>query len=143
MVIKIKEKYKKIKIKDAHQIGKILQDVLESEDEIDKDKEHFWVICFNSRNNIVRIDLIGLGTVNAGLVHPRETFRPAVASSAVSIIVAHNHPSGYEEPSEADLKITKRLKEAGDILGIDLLDSLIITKNTIFSFTEKGLILTK
>ena len=143
MQIKIKEKYKKIKVKNAHQIGKILQDILESEDEIDRDKEHFWAICFNSRNNIVRIDLIGLGTVNAGLVHPRETFRPAVASSAVSIIVAHNHPSGDTEPSEADLKITKRLKEAGNILGIDLLDSLIITKDAVFSFAEKGLIPTE
>ena len=81
-----------------------------------------------------------MGTVNASLVHPREVFEPAVRYLTAQIIIAHNHPSGDTEPSEDDLEITKRLVEAGKILGIEVIDHIIVTKNDFFSFKEKKLI---
>ena len=141
MLIKISEKIKKKKIIRADQIAQILVRVLNGEDEIDKGKEHFWGVYLNSRSQIIRIELVSLGTLNANLVHPREVYRPAIECSSQSVIVVHNHPSGDTEPSEADLEITKRLEKAGDILGIDLLDHIIITESgNYFSFKEKGLL---
>jgi DNA repair protein RadC len=77
---------------------------------------------------------------NKSLVHPREVFAPAIELRAASLIVAHNHPNGQLQPSEADIEITKRLTKSADILGIELLDHLIITKQGYFSFEEEGLI---
>jgi len=106
----------------------------------DKAKEHFKLILLNPRNKIVGISTISIGTLNASLVHPREVFKDAIKHSAASIILAHNHPSGDPDPSEDDLTITKRLVEAGKILGIEVLDHIVIAKNGFFSFKEKGLI---
>ncbi len=89
-------------------------------------KEHFFVLSFDSRNKLLGIDEISIGTLNATLVHPRETFEAAIHRHAVRIIVAHNHPSGNTEPSEEDLEITKKLVEAGRIMDIEVLDHLII-----------------
>jgi len=105
-----------------------------------KKKEHFVVLCLNTRNNLIRESIVSVGTLNANLVHPREVFKEAIDARAASVILAHNHPSGDPEPSEEDLTITKRLIEAGKIMGIDVLDHIIITKNKVFSFKEKGLI---
>jgi DNA repair protein RadC len=80
------------------------------------------------------------GTLSASLVHPREVFRDAIRHSASSVVLAHNHPSGDPEPSEEDLRITRRLVDAGRIIGIDVLDHIIIGKETFRSFKEKGLI---
>ena len=106
----------------------------------DKAKEHFKLILLNPRNKIVGISTISIGTLNASLVHPREVFKDAIKHSAASIILAHNHPSGDPDPSEDDLTITKRLVEAGKILGIEVLDHIVIAKNGLFSFKERGLI---
>ncbi len=103
-------------------------------------KEHFFVISLNSRNKITGIDEISIGTMEASLVHPRETFGAAIRRNAVKVIIAHNHPSGDPEPSEDDINITKRLKEAGSILGIELLDHIVVCRNSFFSFREKNLI---
>ncbi|TSC53169.1 MAG: DNA repair protein RadC [Parcubacteria group bacterium LiPW_39] len=103
-------------------------------------KEHFVILLLDSRNNLIDICNISIGTLNANLVHPREVFEPAVRHSTAQIILAHNHPSGDAEPSEDDLEITKRLVEAGKIMGMDVLDHIIITKTKVFSFKEKGLI---
>jgi len=92
-------------------------------------KEHFVVLYLNARNQLIHKETISIGTLNASLVHPREVFKPAIEHLAASVILAHNHPSGGCEPSEADLELTKRLKEAGKILGIEVSDHLIITKN--------------
>jgi len=81
-----------------------------------------------------------IGTLNANLVHPREIFAEALKQNAASVILVHNHPSGDPEPSEDDLEITKRIQEAGKIMGIDVLDHIIITKNKLFSFKESKLI---
>ncbi len=106
----------------------------------DKAKEHFKLILLNPRNKIIGISTISIGTLNASLVHPREVFKDAITHSAASVVLAHNHPSGDPEPSEDDLTITKRLIEAGKILGIEVIDHIIITKNVFFSFKEKGLV---
>jgi DNA repair protein RadC len=106
----------------------------------DYNKEHFLVISFDTRQKIIGIDSSSTGTINASLVHPRETFNCAIKRHAASIIAAHNHPSGDSEPSEEDIKITKRLSEAGKIIGIELLDHIIVTRSGFYSFKEKGMI---
>jgi DNA repair protein RadC len=106
----------------------------------DKAKEHFKLILLNPRNKIIRISTISIGTLNASLVHPREVFKDAITHSAASVVLAHNHPSGDPEPSEDDLKITKKLVESGKILGIEVLDHIIIAKNGFKSLANEGLI---
>lgn len=103
-------------------------------------KEHFVVVSLNNRNNVLGMDTVSIGTLNASLVHPRETFEAAIARHAAQVIIAHNHPSGDVAPSQGDIETTKRLKEAGELLGIEVIDHLIIGKNSYFSFREKGVI---
>jgi len=91
------------------------------------DREYLIGLYLNSRNQVIAHHIISIGSVNAVLVHPREVFKLAIIKNACSIIVAHNHPSGGVSPSDADLKITKRLSDAGKILGINLIDNIIIT----------------
>ena len=106
----------------------------------EKAKEHFKLILLNPRNKIIGISTISIGTLNASLVHPREVFKDAITHSAASVILAHNHPSGDPEPSEDDIKITKKLVESGKILGIEVLDHIIIAKNGFKSLASEGLI---
>lgn len=106
----------------------------------DNKKEHFVIFFLDTRNQEIKREIISIGSLNANLVHPREVFEPAVRYSAAQIIVAHNHPSGNTEPSEEDLVITKRLVEAGKILGIEIVDHIIVVKDRFLSFKEKGLI---
>jgi len=91
------------------------------------DRELLIGLYLNTRNQVIAHHVISIGTVNAAIVHPREVFKLAIMKNACSVIIAHNHPSGGLEPSDADLKITKRLIAAGKILGIELLDHIIIT----------------
>ena len=99
-------------------------------------KEHFVVFYLDTRNQEIQREIISVGTLNANLVHPREVFEPAIKHSCAQIIVAHNHPSGNPEPSDDDLAITKRLTEAGKILGIEVIDHVIMTKNDWHSIVE-------
>ena len=103
-------------------------------------KEHFIGIYLNARLFTQKVDIISIGTLNASLVHPRETFHPAVTTAAASIIVLHNHPSGGTEPSESDLELTTRLKLAGEILGIELHDHIIFTQKKWLSMRDQGLL---
>lgn len=102
-------------------------------------KEHFTVLCLDTRNNLI-VNEISIGTLNASLVHPREVFNEAILNHASHVIVAHNHPSGDASPSEDDVITTKRLVEAGKILGISVADHIIVTNNDFASFKERGLI---
>ncbi len=106
----------------------------------DLKKEHFIVLYLNAKNQLVHKETISMGTLNANLVHPREVFEPALKYSAAQIIAAHNHPSGDPKPSEDDLEVTKRLTEAGKMMGIDVMDHVIISKNSHFSFKEEKLL---
>lgn len=103
-------------------------------------KEHFVIFYLDSRNQEIKREIISIGSLNANLVHPREVFEPAVRNLTAQIILAHNHPSGDPIPSEDDLEITKRLIEAGRILGIEVIDHVVVAKNGFISFKEKKLI---
>jgi len=141
MIIALKQKNKKIE--SPRETAEILYSILRKEGEIDKDKEHFWVIGLNARNYIEYIELVSLGILDANLVHPRETFRMAVMKGVASLILGHNHPSGKAEPSNADIEITKRLIKAGKILGIEVLDHIVIERTKskkYYSFKEHNLI---
>jgi DNA repair protein RadC len=107
-----------------------LKRILAKQDKFDQDKEHFFVIILNARNRVKVIELISVGTLNASLVHPREVFRLAIHRGASSIIIAHNHPSGNPEPSAVDLEVTHRLVQAGKLIGIEVVDHIIIGKNS-------------
>jgi len=104
------------------------------------DKEHFRAVLLNTKNHVLKTVEISVGSLDASLVHPRECFRPAVAASAASIILMHNHPSGDPEPSADDINITKRLKETGKVLGIEVLDHIIFGAGKYVSLKEKGLL---
>ena len=106
----------------------------------DFNKESFFVVSFDNRNRVLGADKVAVGTVNASLVHPRETFDVAIRRNATHIAVAHNHPSGDPQPSEADIVVTKRLVEAGKLMGIQLLDHVIFSKTQVYSFKENGLV---
>ena len=100
-------------------------------------REHFVVLYLNARNQLIHKETISVGIINANLVHPREVFYPAVERLAVSIILAHNHPSGGATPSKDDLELTNRLKKAGELMGIEVLDHIIITKDNFKSINNQ------
>ncbi|RXT08856.1 DNA repair protein RadC [Ammoniphilus sp. CFH 90114] len=104
----------------------------------DADREHFLVVNLCSKNRPNAIHVCHVGSLNCSIVHPREVFKSAILSNSASIIVAHNHPSGDTTPSREDIEVTRRLKQAGEILGIDLLDHLIIGEDKFFSLKENG-----
>ncbi len=103
-------------------------------------KEHFVALYLNARNQLLSKETISIGTLNASLIHPREVFKSAIDHLAASILIAHNHPSGDCEPSDDDLEVTKRLKEVGKILGIEVVDHVIVTKNGFMSLKNKNFI---
>ena len=106
----------------------------------DETKEHLFVLHLNTKNQIMKAELVSVGTLNAALIHPREVFKSAIRESAHAIILVHNHPSGDVEPSNADKQVTALLKEASAIIQIDLLDHIIIARSEWFSFRERSFI---
>ncbi len=106
----------------------------------DEKKEHLFVLHLNTKNQIVKNELVAIGTLNASLIHPREVFKAAIRESAHAIILVHNHPSGDVEPSSADRQITELLKQASAVIQIELLDHVIIGKTEWFSFRENSLL---
>jgi DNA repair protein RadC len=120
-------------------VGKHLRKILNKEDSLSREREHFWVITLSAQNRVKFVELVSIGTINYAVVHPREVFRRAIKNGATSLIVGHNHPSGAVKPSTEDISLTKKLKEAGSIVGIEVLDHVIIGDRTL-SFKEEGLI---
>lgn len=104
----------------------------------DHKKEHFVALYLNARNELIHREDISIGTVNASIVHPRDVFAPALEHNAVSVIVAHNHPSDDCSPSQADIEITKRIVHAGRILDIRVIDHLVVTKDSWKSILEEN-----
>lgn len=103
---------------DAHGIfGPLLEDL---------DQEAVAVLCLGARHQPLHVDIVALGSLNSAAVHPREVYRTAVAVNAAAVVLAHNHPSGDPEPSEDDVRLTRRLQRCGETLGIELLDHLVI-----------------
>ena len=102
------------------------------------DREQFIIACLNTKNEPTNISVVAVGTLNKAIVHPREVFKTAILSNAASIMAFHNHPSGETTPSQQDIQLTNRLYEAGELLGIKLLDHLIIGDGTFTSLKDKG-----
>ena len=126
-------------ISSPREVVKVVRDVLDLEPEHDQDKEHFWCIGVNAKNRIIYIDLVSLGTLSNAPIHPRESFRLAIMKGCASVIFVHNHPSGNPSPSSDDYAITDRLRKAGEILGIAVLDHVIIgDRDRYFAFNKGG-----
>ncbi len=106
----------------------------------DSRKEYFLVLLLDGKNRIIRRVQISQGSLNQSIVHPREVFNPAVKESAAAMILLHNHPTGDPNPSSEDIAITRRLKEAGELMGIKVLDHIIIGDEEYLSFVERGLL---
>ncbi len=102
------------------------------------DKEHFMVILLDTKNQVIAIEPVSVGILNSSLVHPREVFRESIRRGAAAIILAHNHPSGDPEPSRDDVEVTRRLVEAGKLLGIEVLDHLVFGEEQYVSLRERG-----
>ena len=103
------------------------------------EQEHFQVILLNIKNQVLGIEQVFVGGLASSPVHPREVFKSAIRKSAAGIILVHNHPSGDPSPSREDVEVTKRLTEAGRLLGIEVLDHLVIGDNKYVSLREKGI----
>ncbi|MFH1312936.1 MAG: DNA repair protein RadC [Candidatus Eisenbacteria bacterium] len=108
------------------------------EDMKNLDREHFKVILLDSKNAVISVETVSVGTVNASIVHPREALKPALEKSATSMILVHNHPTGNVSPSREDILITRRFEKCGRILGIEIVDHLIIGDNDYKSMKESG-----
>ena len=105
------------------------------------DREKLIVCCMDTKNQPLCINVVSIGSLNSSIVHPREVFKVAILSNAASIIIFHNHPSGDTTPSSEDINVTNRLKEAGKLIGIDLIDHIIIgSKSSYCSLKEKGIL---
>jgi len=102
-------------------------------------KEHMKLVLLNVKCNLISVEEISVGSLNASIVHPREVFNPAIRKSSASIIMVHNHPSGDPSPSSEDISITARIAEAGKLIGIELVDHIIIGDGKYISMKEKGL----
>jgi len=105
----------------------------------DQKKEHFLALLLDTRGRLIKIAEISVGSLDTSIVHPREVFKEAISASAASVIFVHNHPSGESEASEDDIELTKRLAEAGEIVGIEVLDHIIIGDNNSRSLKRAGL----
>ena len=104
-----------------------------------KKKEHFMALLLDTRGQLIRIAEVSVGSLDSSIVHPREVFKEAISASAASVIFVHNHPSGDSEPSKDDIGLTKRLAEAGEIMGIDVLDHIIVCDHSYLSLKAREL----
>ena len=104
-------------------------------------KEHFLLVTLNGGHEIIQIHVVSVGTLNRTLIHPREIFSTAMKENAAAIIVCHNHPSGNCQPSEEDILVTHNLEQVGEIMGIELLDHIIVCRDSHFSFMDNKMLL--
>jgi DNA repair protein RadC len=130
--IRLKEKRKE-KINTAKDVFYLFEEKLKYEKQ-----EFFYIVLLNTKNNVISIEKISQGILDASIIHPREIFKPAIRNSASRIILIHNHPSGDPTPSQEDLDITKKLKESGDLIGIEILDHVIIGDGEYWSWIENN-----
>ncbi len=127
------------RLSDPKAVAEVFREILAAEDELDRDKEHFWGVGLDRKNGIKYIDLVSLGTLGHTVVHPRETFRPAIRMGGINaILCAHNHPSNDTTPSGEDIRLTEILKKAGEVVGIELLDHVIVGANGHTSMRDLG-----
>lgn len=137
-VLEVQEKYeflKDIQIKSPSTLIDAIRKLIG-----DEDREVLLVLALNMKNKIIAVHRCHVGSINASIVHPREVFKSAILNNAASIVMAHNHPSFDPTPSKEDYDVTKRIVEAGHILGIELLDHIIVGNESGISLREKGYI---
>ena len=130
----------KVKVLNSDDVYGIMQRVLLREKKIDRDKEHFWLVCLANNNRILLIELISLGSVNANIVEPMDVFSFALQKRAVKLIMVHNHPSGELSPSAADVALTDKMQAIGTFIKVPVIDHLIITEESYYSFANSGLL---
>lgn len=144
---KLKKIFKVVEIKQVKRQSKFDVKAIKSPDDAadvlrvfigESDREKFVALMLNTKNEVIGVDIISVGTVNSSIVHPREVFKSAILNNATSIIVGHNHPSGSIVPSQEDIDVTERLKQAGELIGIEVLDHVIVADYKHLSFKEKG-----
>jgi DNA repair protein RadC len=128
------------KIESPEELYAIMQHILKREQKVDRDREHFWTISLNNTNTVLNIELVSMGSVNATIIEPMEVYSIPLQKRATRIILVHNHPAGTLKPSKSDKDITNRLIQAGRILHIEVLDHIIITEESFYSFTQSGLL---
>ncbi len=128
------------KIESPEDLYEIMQRILKREQKTDRDREHFWTISLNNANTVLNIELVSMGSVNATIIEPMEVYSIPLQKRATRIILVHNHPAGTLKPSKSDKDITNRLIQAGRILHIEVLDHIIITEESFYSFTQSGLL---
>jgi DNA repair protein RadC len=133
------KKEQKIKLLSSYPVYKIMKEILLREEDLDREREHFWILGLAQNKQLQYIELISLGSIRAAVVEPMNVFRLAVMKGSVSIILVHNHPSGELTPSEADKNLTDNLIQVGRILNIEVVDHLIITTETYLSFKDTDL----
>ena len=131
----------KIQVLNSRDIALIMQQVLLRENKIGRSKEHFWVVCLSNSNRILLIELISLGNAKKSIVDPTEIFSFALQKRAVKLIMVHNHPSGELQPSNEDEDITDRMYQVGLFLDVPVIDHLIISETSYYSFVDTGLLL--
>ncbi|MDX9917993.1 MAG: DNA repair protein RadC [Gudongella sp.] len=124
----------KVKVTSPNVVADLMMDEM-----MHLQKEHFDIVILDTKNQIISVENISKGTLNASIVHPRDVFKAAIRNNGNSVILVHNHPSGDTTPSSEDINITKRLVDGGSIMGIKVLDHIIIGSNTYLSMKEKNL----
>lgn len=119
--------------RDGRRVAKFLNEFIGP-----SDREHFVMVALNARGRVVAVNEISVGTVTASLAHPREIFKAAILSNASAIIIAHNHPSNEVDPSEEDLRLTQRVKQAGEIMGISIVDHYVLGAEEFYSIDKRS-----
>ena len=130
----------KIQIHNSEDIYSVMQRILMREEKVDRGREHFWTISLDNANKILNIELVSMGSFRATVVEPMEVFSIPLQKRAVRLILVHNHPSGTLKPSQADKDITDHLIQVGNIMNVPILDHLIITESSYYSFANNGLL---
>jgi len=122
-------------IRSPHDVARLLMPAMRL-----LDREHFQAILLDTKHRVLDIVSISVGSLNATTVHPREVFKEAIRKSAAAVVLVHNHPSGQAEPSREDVRITEQLRAAGEIVGIQVVDHIILGDGQFYSFREHGLL---
>lgn len=132
--ISMEEKSGDLSIRKPEEVFRFLK-----KDFFEKNKEYLYLLSLDSRNKIISKDLISIGTLNETLIHPREIFKTALLKNAAGIILAHNHPSGDTSPSMEDLKVTEQVAKAGNIIGVNFIDHVIVSNTGFLSIKSLGI----
>jgi DNA repair protein RadC len=138
MIIEINTELKNTCVNSAKKAFDVFLSAFETLDEIDRDKEHFFVLGLKRNHQVKYLDMVSVGTLSGTLVHAREVYRRAITNATESIIIAHNHPSGNMRTSSQDDAITKSIKDAGKIIGIVLEDHIVFCQEEFYSYAENG-----